>query len=169
MPGRTTTLRIANAGGYWGDDPYALRRQVLGEIPIDPRVAACGDTGDPIVHKHPDTPVSSFEDELADSQHSGEELKLVDLLIEATRGKPFAFGEYADLYTKRLTTLIEAKVEGQELVAPPSDEPQQVINLMEALKKSLSERQAAPKKPPVRAVAPVAESSAKKARKTGTR
>jgi hypothetical protein len=27
-------IRIANAGGYWGDDPYALRRQVLGELPI---------------------------------------------------------------------------------------------------------------------------------------
>ena len=27
-------VRIANAGGYWGDDPYALRRQVLGELPI---------------------------------------------------------------------------------------------------------------------------------------
>ena len=34
MP-RTKTLRIANAGGYWGDDPYAMRRQVLGELPID--------------------------------------------------------------------------------------------------------------------------------------
>jgi len=34
MP-RRTTLRIANAGGYWGDDPYAMRRQVLGELPID--------------------------------------------------------------------------------------------------------------------------------------
>ncbi|HXV63738.1 MAG TPA: acyclic terpene utilization AtuA family protein, partial [Vicinamibacteria bacterium] len=28
-------IRIANAGGYWGDDPYALRRQVLGELPLD--------------------------------------------------------------------------------------------------------------------------------------
>lgn len=28
-------LRIANAGGYWGDDPYALRRQVLGSLPLD--------------------------------------------------------------------------------------------------------------------------------------
>ena len=27
-------IRIANAGGYWGDDPYALRRQVLGEPPV---------------------------------------------------------------------------------------------------------------------------------------
>ncbi len=30
----------------------------LGEIPLDPRVAQCGDNGDPIVHKQPDTPVS---------------------------------------------------------------------------------------------------------------
>jgi ATP-binding protein involved in chromosome partitioning len=30
----------------------------LGEIPIDPRVAECGDTGDPIVHKVPDSPVA---------------------------------------------------------------------------------------------------------------
>ncbi len=34
MP-RSSTLRIANAGGYWGDDPYAMRRQVLGDLPID--------------------------------------------------------------------------------------------------------------------------------------
>jgi ATP-binding protein involved in chromosome partitioning len=30
----------------------------LGEIPIDPRVAACGDAGEPIVHKFPDSPVA---------------------------------------------------------------------------------------------------------------
>lgn len=30
----------------------------LGEIPIDPAVAECGDTGEPIVHKHPDNAVS---------------------------------------------------------------------------------------------------------------
>ena len=28
-------VRIANAGGYWGDDPHALRRQVTGKLPID--------------------------------------------------------------------------------------------------------------------------------------
>lgn len=83
-------------------------------------------------------PASSFEDELTASEHSSEELKLVDLLIGATRNKPFDFSDYQDLYTQRLTTLIEAKVEGQELVAPPSDEPQQVINLMEALKASVA-------------------------------
>lgn len=28
-------FHIANAGGYWGDDPYALRRQVMGPLPVD--------------------------------------------------------------------------------------------------------------------------------------
>jgi ATP-binding protein involved in chromosome partitioning len=30
----------------------------LGDIPIDPRVAECGDTGEPIVHRYPDSPVA---------------------------------------------------------------------------------------------------------------
>lgn len=34
MPGKGL-VRIANAGGYWGDDPGALARQVRGEIPLD--------------------------------------------------------------------------------------------------------------------------------------
>jgi ATP-binding protein involved in chromosome partitioning len=29
----------------------------LGEIPIDPRVAECGDQGEPVVHRYPDSPV----------------------------------------------------------------------------------------------------------------
>ena len=40
---------------------------LLGEIPIDPRVALCGDMGDPIVHKYPDTPVAKAYLELAKS------------------------------------------------------------------------------------------------------
>ena len=30
-----SSLRIANAGGFWGDDPYALRRQVQGPLALD--------------------------------------------------------------------------------------------------------------------------------------
>jgi hypothetical protein len=29
------TVRIGNAGGYWGDDPFALRRQLLGPARLD--------------------------------------------------------------------------------------------------------------------------------------
>ena len=37
----------------------------LGEIPIDPRVAECGDSGDPIVHKYPDSPIAKAYLQLA--------------------------------------------------------------------------------------------------------
>jgi ATP-binding protein involved in chromosome partitioning len=46
--------------GHGGGRKLAEQASVpfLGDIPIDPRVAACGDAGDPIVHKHPDSPVA---------------------------------------------------------------------------------------------------------------
>jgi ATP-binding protein involved in chromosome partitioning len=47
--------RLAEAAGV----PF------LGEVPIDPRVAECGDQGDPIVHKYPDSPVAQAYRELA--------------------------------------------------------------------------------------------------------
>lgn len=40
---------------------------LLGEIPIEPRVAECGDQGDPIVHKYPDSPVSAAYVNLANT------------------------------------------------------------------------------------------------------
>jgi ATP-binding protein involved in chromosome partitioning len=43
----------------------------LGELPIDPRVAECGDTGDPIVHKYPDTPVAKAYQALAKTVVAG--------------------------------------------------------------------------------------------------
>jgi ATP-binding protein involved in chromosome partitioning len=39
----------------------------LGEIPIDPRVSECGDQGEPIVLKHPDSPVGKAYVALADA------------------------------------------------------------------------------------------------------
>jgi ATP-binding protein involved in chromosome partitioning len=45
----------------------------LGEVPIDPRVAECGDQGDPIVHKYPDSP--SAKAYLALATTVAEELK----------------------------------------------------------------------------------------------
>jgi len=41
--------------------------------------------------------------------------------------------------------MIQAKLEGKEVAAAPQPQLAPVIDLMEALKKSLSERQAAPK------------------------
>jgi ATP-binding protein involved in chromosome partitioning len=46
--------------GHGGGKKLAAEAGVpfLGEIPIDPRVTECGDQGDPIVHKHPESPVA---------------------------------------------------------------------------------------------------------------
>src|SRR5437588_5242973 len=47
----------------------------LGEIPIDPRVTECGDQGEPIVHKHPDSAVAqayrALAETVADQLHQG--------------------------------------------------------------------------------------------------
>jgi ATP-binding protein involved in chromosome partitioning len=43
----------------------------LGEIPLDPRVAQCGDSGDPIVHKQPDAAVSQAYMKLAQTVVDG--------------------------------------------------------------------------------------------------
>ncbi|QVL33602.1 Mrp/NBP35 family ATP-binding protein [Telmatocola sphagniphila] len=40
--------------------------EFLGEVPIDPRVAECGDAGEPLVHKYPDSPVAKAYLELAE-------------------------------------------------------------------------------------------------------
>src|SRR5262249_24888959 len=37
----------------------------LGEIPIDPQVTTCGDQGEPIVQKYPDSPVAKAFESLA--------------------------------------------------------------------------------------------------------
>ncbi len=49
-----------NLFGHGGGQKLAQEAGVpfLGEIPIDPRVAECGDCGDPIVHKYPDSGVA---------------------------------------------------------------------------------------------------------------
>ncbi len=46
--------------GVGGGLKLALESNVpfLGELPIDPRVAQCGDTGEPIVRRYPDSPVA---------------------------------------------------------------------------------------------------------------
>jgi ATP-binding protein involved in chromosome partitioning len=43
----------------------------LGDLPIDPRVAECGDQGEPIVRRYPDAPVSKAYFALADTVAAG--------------------------------------------------------------------------------------------------
>jgi DNA end-binding protein Ku len=102
-----------------------------------------------------------------------QENKLARQLIESLAA-PFEPQKYRDEYQENVRTMIAAKLKGQEVteVAHPHMAP--VIDLMEALKKSLAEKQtpaaAAPaaavgKKPPTRALQPVASIQKKAGKK----
>jgi DNA end-binding protein Ku len=87
------------------------------------------------------TKPGAFEDEIAGAKPEGEELKLAKTLIEASSTKQFDFAKYKDDYTEKLTQLIEKKVAGEEIVAPPVHEQAQIINLMDALRQSVAQVQ----------------------------
>jgi DNA end-binding protein Ku len=77
------------------------------------------------------------------------ELLMAVQLVEALASS-FEPEKYKDTYRETLRSMIEAKVQGQEVVAPPpAQELAPVIDIMEALKSSL----ASIKKPPAPAPA----------------
>ena len=99
------------------------------------------------------------------------EVKLAVQLIEQIAADKFQPEKYEDNVKTRMLELIEKKVEGQEITAPPEAAPQaQVIDLMEALKKSLGMGDGAAAKPKAKKAAAGDESERKgKAKKTAGR
>ena len=65
------------------------------------------------------------------------EVELANMLVESLAA-PFEPEKYKDSYRENLQSLIDAKINGQQVVAPPSVEPAKVIDIMEALKQSLA-------------------------------
>lgn len=68
---------------------------------------------------------------------SEKETALAQMLVE-TLSAPFEPEKYRDSYRDNLQAMIDAKIKGQEVVAPPSHEPAKVVDIMEALKQSLA-------------------------------
>ena len=100
---------------------------------------------------------SAFEDEIPTTAVSDAELKLAKTLIEQTSVEDPDLAGYKDHYTEKVTELIEAKVAGRKIVAPPSEEAPSVINLMDALRKSINRgQQKSEKKKPAKKMAPSA-------------
>src|SRR4029434_3020091 len=66
-----------------------------------------------------------------------DEMKLAKQVIETFEG-PLDLANYKDEYREGLQRIIDAKVAGEEVVAAPVEAPPRVVNLMEALKKSLN-------------------------------
>jgi DNA end-binding protein Ku len=82
--------------------------------------------------------------DIEDAEPEAEMLELAEKLIEQKSGK-FTPEAYADRYEEALMEVIRAKIAGEEPVVAAAPERGKVINLMDALKKSLED-----KKPPAK-------------------
>jgi DNA end-binding protein Ku len=89
-----------------------------------------------------------------------EEMKLARQVIATFEG-PLDLTAYKDEYREGLQRLIDAKIAGEEIVASAVEAPPRVVNLMDALKKSLDAVSTKKKKP---AKADVAAPTAKRKR-----
>src|SRR5580765_998105 len=87
-------------------------------------------------------------DELADMPEvvKPEEVKLARQVIGTFEGD-VDFAEYKDEYQQGLREIIDAKIEGREVVSQEIEEPPKVVNLMEALRKSLDSISGSKKRP----------------------
>jgi DNA end-binding protein Ku len=75
-----------------------------------------------------------------------EEMKLAKQVI-ATFDAELDLKEYKDEYKEGLRRIIDAKIAGEEVVAPEVSEPPRVVDLMEALRRSLDTVSKEKKKP----------------------
>ena len=92
------------------------------------------------------------------------EMKLAKQVIESFEGE-LNLSDYKDEYQEGLRQIIDAKVAGEEVVATEEEAPPKVIDLMEALRKSLDQVSTGKKKTATAKVpktTAVAKSSAKK-------
>jgi DNA end-binding protein Ku len=91
------------------------------------------------------------------------EVKLAQQVIGTFEGD-VDFESYRDEYQAGLREIIDAKIEGREIVAVEEEAPPKVVNLMDALRKSLDSISASKKKPASGAQAIAATSGRRKSR-----
>ncbi len=73
------------------------------------------------------------------------EMKLAKQVIESFEGE-LDLADYKDEYQEGLRHIIDAKVAGEEIVAPAEEAPPKVVDLMEALRRSLDQVSSGKKK-----------------------
>lgn len=84
------------------------------------------------------THASALASELKPATFKKQELSLTKSLLHNFADPDFDISAYRNEYVDKLKKLIDAKVKGEDIVAPPAVEDPKVINLMDALKKSLA-------------------------------
>ena len=96
---------------------------------------------------YPDEIVATEGADLSKTKVTAEEVKLAQQLITMLR-KPFDAEDYKDTYREAVSELIDAKLEGKEVMAAPEHKETEVIDLREALARSLKRSRGSKAKPP---------------------
>jgi DNA end-binding protein Ku len=103
-------------------------------------------------------------DSIPDIKPDRQMVEIAEKIIAQLEG-PFAPDDFRDRYEEALHDLIRRKEKGEKpTVSAPAAEPSNVIDLMAALKKSLGEKGASPKKPPPKNAAVSSKTTKKRAR-----
>ncbi len=90
--------------------------------------------------RYPEDLKAFSEVPIDDAEIDKKELELAMQLVEQSASENFQPGGYSDEVRKQVWDMIEQKIRGEEIVAPPEEEPKaQIIDLMEALKASLGD------------------------------
>ncbi|HPU58275.1 MAG TPA: Ku protein [Candidatus Avimonas sp.] len=133
-----------------GEKAFELLRQALmaeQKIAIGKTVIGTRDTLMAIIPREDGMLISTmfYADEVKELQKqykkpevSEAELNMAKMLINSM-DTPFNPEMYKDEYQEKLRQLIESKIAGKEIVAPQDEGPAKVIDLMEALKKSVEQ------------------------------
>lgn len=144
--------------GVAGDKPYALLHKGLGDRGVVglAQIVIAGREQLVLLRPLDDLLVISvlhvadkvkaldvFTKELNDLEVSSEEMALTETLIDHSLIEGFDYASYKDDYVARLRELIQLKVDGKEIVEAPDVEEPKILNLMDALKRSVAEAQAA--------------------------
>ena len=108
---------------------------------------------------YPDEIRAQPEMDLSKTKITDRELEMAFTLIDLLR-KPFDPAEYTDHYREALSQLIEAKLEGREVVTSPAAREANVIDLADALRRSV---EAAKKSKSKRAARPRTRPAARRA------
>lgn len=136
---------IPEAGG---DKAFELLRKALMDekkIAIGKTVLGTKETLLAIIPREDGILISTmfYEDEIKElpksytvKEVSDAELSMAKTLINSM-DTPFSPSEYKDEYQEKLRKLIEAKIEGKEVISSKTEAPNNIINLMDALKASI--------------------------------
>jgi len=102
------------------------------------------------------------------SQVSAKEMELAQLLIHNLQA-PFEPGKYHDTYKEKLDALIEAKISGHQTLEAPKSNQAPVVNILEALQRSLDNSRGERKPPATEEKAPAGPKPGEQATSDGRR